>query len=175
RVLGRRGGLDLDAIDGPARLVLRVGPESIEAEARPAGGGASELEIVVASGSEPVVVLLERAGWAADAVLGSVMSCFPEFLDLFATEAPARGVDLRVGHLALLFSDLVGSTALYQRVGDARAFALVEEHFRRAGRIIAKEGGAIVKTMGDAIMASFPTLCEAVRAARAMVEAQAVA
>ena len=174
RVLGRRGGLDLDPIEGPARLVLRVGADAIDAEVRPARDGASTIEIVCA-GSEPAVVLLERAGWAADAVLGTVISRFPEFLDLFATEAPARGVDLRVGHVALLFSDLVGSTALYQRAGDARAFALVEEHFRRAGRIIAKEGGAIVKTMGDAIMASFPTLCEAVRAARAMVEAQAVA
>ncbi len=171
RVLGRRGGIDLDAIEGSVKLVVRVGPDSLDAEVRPAEGELSSVEIVDEAG-EPVVVLLERAGWAADAVLGSVMSSFPEFLDLFATEAPARGVDLRVGHLALLFSDLVGSTALYQKVGDARAFALVEEHFRQASRIIGEANGAIVKTMGDAVMASFASLPDAIRAARAMVEAQ---
>lgn len=171
RVLGRRGGVDLAPIEGAARLSVRLEGDALSAEAGPSEGPASTIEIV-SDASEPIVVLLERAGWSADAVLGSVMSSFPEFLDLFATEAPARGVDLRVGHLALLFSDLVGSTALYQRVGDARAFALVEEHFRDAGRIIADAGGAIVKTMGDAVMASFPSLREAVAAARAMVEAQ---
>ncbi len=171
RVLGRRGGVDLAPVAGIARLVVRLEGGALSARTEPSEGPTSTIEIV-SDASEPIVVLLERAGWSADAVLGAVMSSFPEFLDLFATEAPARGVDLRVGHLALLFSDLVGSTALYQRVGDARAFALVEEHFRECGRIIADAGGAIVKTMGDAVMASFPSAREAVVAARAMVEAQ---
>jgi class 3 adenylate cyclase len=65
----------------------------------------------------------------------------------------------------------VGSTALYERVGDARAYAIVEEHFRLAERAVTDAGGAIVKTMGDAVMGSFPSLREAVAAAEAMIVA----
>ena len=53
---------------------------------------------------------------------------------------------------AFLFSDLKGSTALYERVGDLVAFDLVDEHFSLLQEIIASERGAIVKTIGDAVM-----------------------
>jgi len=59
--------------------------------------------------------------------------------------------------LTFLFSDLKGSTALYDRVGDLVAFDLVNEHFRLLQEIIASERGAVVKTIGDAVMATFET------------------
>ena len=59
---------------------------------------------------------------------------------------------------------------MYERIGDARAFAVVEHHFQVSDRVIRDSGGTVVKTMGDAIMASFPSPVEAVRAALAMVE-----
>jgi adenylate cyclase len=167
RVRGRAGGVDVDIGQGPERLVVHVGEETLDAHVEPSDASTIVLTSDV---DEPALVLIERAGWAADAVLGSVMASFPEFLDLFATEAPARGVELRVGHIALMFTDLVGSTALYQKVGDARAFAIVEEHFRQAATIIAASNGAIVKTMGDAVMATFPTLKDAVSASIRMYE-----
>ncbi|HJL16580.1 MAG TPA: adenylate/guanylate cyclase domain-containing protein [Sandaracinaceae bacterium LLY-WYZ-13_1] len=168
RALGRAGGADAEADVEGSSLRVRVDGDALAAEPTPDGEGALTL---VNDGPEARVILVERAGWSADAVLGTVMSSFPEFLNLFATEAPAAGVDLRVGHLALLFSDLVGSTALYERVGDARAYALVEEHFGLARRAVAEAGGAIVKTMGDAVMGSFPSVREAVGAATAMIAA----
>ncbi|NOY90886.1 MAG: hypothetical protein GXP55_06700 [Deltaproteobacteria bacterium] len=115
------------------------------------------------------VVQLERADWNADAALGSIVVTFPDFRDLFATEAPAAGVDLEIGHIALLFSDLVGSTALYGRVGDARAYAMVQQHFDLMAALIAAHEGAVVKTMGDAVMASFASPADAIAAAREMV------
>ncbi len=119
---------------------------------------------------QPVVLLLERSGDDGSAVLGSVVASFPDFLDLFATEAPATGVELSIAHLALLFSDLTGSTALYQSVGDARAFAIVQEHFRDMAEVIGAHGGAVVKTMGDAVMATFVSEQDAVKAAIAMAQ-----
>lgn len=116
------------------------------------------------------VVLVERGGADGSAVLGSVVASFPDFLDLFATEAPATGVELSIAHLALLFSDLTGSTALYQSVGDARAFAIVQEHFTDMANVVAEHGGAIVKTMGDAVMATFPSEVDAIKAAVAMTQ-----
>ncbi|MCS6799064.1 MAG: DUF5939 domain-containing protein [Myxococcota bacterium] len=115
------------------------------------------------------VLLVERAGWSADAVLGSVIASLPEFQDLFATEAPAAGVDLTIGRLAVLFTDLTGSTAMYERMGDARAFALVQRHFRTMRAIVERHEGAVVKTMGDAIMACFTTARAAVAAALEMI------
>jgi class 3 adenylate cyclase len=152
------------------RVDVRAGVVEIVAEGAAEAGAPTRLVARNDAGA-PRTLLVERAGWSADAVLGSVVATFPDFLDLFATEAPATGVDLAVGHLALLFSDLTGSTALYERVGDARAFALVEEHFRLMGAAVEAAGGAVVKTMGDAVMASFPGPADAVRAAIAMVAA----
>ena len=67
--------------------------------------------------------------------------------------------------LTFLFTDLKGSTALYERVGDLVAFDLVKEHFRVLNEIIASERGAVVKTIGDAVMATFVTPDRAVAAA----------
>lgn len=154
-------------VDGaPCVLVLRATADDIEIEVEPADQDAVR---VVNETDDEAILVLERAEWRADAVLGSVVATFPDFLDLFATEAPASGVDLSVGHIALLFTDLTGSTALYQQVGDARAFALVQEHFRLIEAVVLRHGGAVVKTMGDAVMASFPSAIAATAAALDMV------
>jgi class 3 adenylate cyclase len=124
---------------------------------------------VKSAAADAQVLLVERGGLDSNAALGSVVTSFPDFLDLFATEAPATGVELSVAHLALLFSDLTGSTALYGRVGDARAFAIVQEHFQDMTAIVQAHGGGVVKTMGDAVMASFASEADAVTAALAML------
>lgn len=113
---------------------------------------------------------LERLDPRVDAALGLDVLTMPEFLDLFATEAPATGVDLTVGAIAVLFSDLAGATSFYERLGDARAFALVEDHFQHMARVIAAHDGAVVKTMGDAVMATFAAPDHALAAAMDMVD-----
>lgn len=90
------------------------------------------------------------------------------FRDLFRTESipPANGLELK--NLTLLFTDLKGSTAMYERIGDFNAYALVREHFTTLREIIAARHGAVVKTMGDAIMASFNDPASALEAAAIM-------
>ncbi len=155
----------------PEKVCVRVTDTAVEvsSEGTAAAGASSTLELVSESNRDEVL-LIERTGWHADVVLGSAIASLPDFLDLFATEAPAAGVELSVGGLTLLFSDLTGSTALYERVGDARAFAIVEEHFRQMTGAVAKHGGALVKTMGDAVMASFTSPGDAARAALEMID-----
>lgn len=165
----RRTG-DLPSDPRPAEVRIRVTDDALEiAPSGRAAAGAPTKVITENATDRETALLFERSAWEADAVLGTVIASMPEFVDLFATEAPAAGVELSVGHLALLFSDLTGSTALYERVGDARAFAIVEDHFRLMAAAIAAQGGAIVKTMGDAVMASFPSAREAVAASLAMI------
>ncbi len=87
------------------------------------------------------------------------------FLDLFVTETIVAGEGLAVRRLALLFTDLQGSTALYDRIGDMRAFELVRLHFGHLRECISRNSGALVKTIGDAVMASFVDPLDALRAA----------
>ncbi|HEY9764935.1 MAG TPA: DUF5939 domain-containing protein [Chroococcales cyanobacterium] len=78
------------------------------------------------------------------------------FRDLYRTEtiAPEGSFSLRA--LTILFTDLKGSTALYERIGDLNAYRLVREHFKILSQAVAENEGAVVKTIGDAIMATFP-------------------
>jgi class 3 adenylate cyclase len=170
RTLWKRRTADVSLEACPAKLLLTVTDDAITTTT--SGEASERTEVTVKNASkDEIAILFERGAWSADAVLGTAIASMPEFANLFATEAPAAGVELKVGHVALLFSDLTGSTALYERVGDAKAFAIVEDHFRIAESEIARHGGAIVKTMGDAVMASFATLDEAARASVALIRA----
>jgi class 3 adenylate cyclase len=93
------------------------------------------------------------------------------FRDIYRTETLAIGQRLKILSLTFLFSDLKDSTELYERVGDLVAFDLVGEHFRLLQEIIASERGAVVKTIGDAVMATFETPDRAIAAAIRMREA----
>ena len=72
---------------------------------------------------------------------------------------------LKITSLTFLFTDLKGSTELYDRVGDLAAFDLVRAHFVLLQGIVASEAGAVVKTIGDAVMATFATPDRALSAA----------
>lgn len=89
----------------------------------------------------------------------------PAFWELFSGEAPAADESLRIGRVAILFTDLRGSTAMYAERGDPRAYRLVRDHFAILTEAISRNNGAIVKTIGDAVMASFGSGADAVRAA----------
>ena len=115
--------------------------------------------------ARPVAFVLERNAWADDSATAAEVTALQSFRDLFADEALRPGEEISVGSLAFLFTDLRGSTRLYRDAGDAKAFGLVMEHFDILKSVIAEEGGAVVKTIGDAVMAVFPRPQSAVRAA----------
>jgi Family of unknown function (DUF5939)/Adenylate and Guanylate cyclase catalytic domain len=93
------------------------------------------------------------------------------FRDIYRTDTLAVDQRLKITSLTFLFTDLKGSTELYERVGDLAAFDLVRAHFRVLNKIVAAERGAVVKTIGDAVMATFPTPDRAMAAAFKMREA----
>jgi len=92
------------------------------------------------------------------------------FRDLFASEGLRPGERISVGTLPVLFTDLKDSTRLYREIGDATAFGRVMNHFDVLREAIAAEDGALVKTIGDAVMAVFRRPAAALRA---MLQAQA--
>ena len=95
------------------------------------------------------------------------------FRDLFRTDTLDVDQRLKITSLTFLFTDLKGSTALYERVGDLVAYDIVREHFHVLYDVVRAEAGAVVKTIGDAVMATFSTPDRALAAALRMREEMA--
>ena len=108
--------------------------------------------------------MLERTAWSDEAATAAEVTALQTFRDLFAAEALRPGEPISVGSLAVVFTDLRGSTRYYRDVGDAPAFGSVLQHLDLLREAVAAEGGAVVKSMGDAIMAVFARPLPAVRA-----------
>jgi class 3 adenylate cyclase len=115
-------------------------------------------------------VKVERLGYATQAATAHAVSTVGEFRSLFSSDLLKRGTPLKVARVAILFSDLTGSTALYSKVGDAAAFRLVDDHFDLMREVIDAHGGAVVKTMGDAVMAAFTDASDCIKAAVAALQ-----
>ena len=91
------------------------------------------------------------------------------FRTLFRSETVSVNEGIAVKDITFLFTDLKGSTALYDHIGDPKAYFLVRQHFDTLGNVIQRYEGSTVKTIGDAVMATFMTPLEAVRAALEML------
>ena len=115
--------------------------------------------------SRVLVAVVERLEWDPYATTALQVTTMQEFRDLFAAEVLAPGQEIGVQNLSILFSDLKDSTALYECIGDARAYGWVQRHFTLVIDCITLHQGALVKTIGDAVMAVFPRPEAAVQAA----------
>jgi len=154
-------------------------------------GAESEVEILAADGFVPsdvrvapggalVVhnqaagdrhVKIERLAWLDAPATAHEVSLLAAFRRLFSTDILSTGTVLRIARVGLLSSDLTASTALYTRAGDASAYRLVHEHFQLLGEIVERNRGAVVKTMGDAVMAAFADELCGIDACTEMLEA----
>jgi len=133
-------------------------------------GKCSELSFENATDEEQLFIL-ERTKWSDEAATAAEVTALQTFRDLFATEALRPGEQISVGTLTVLFTDLKNSTRLYREIGDATAFGRVMNHFDVLKKVIADEDGALVKTIGDAVMAVFRRPAAAMRA---MLHAQEI-
>ena len=161
---GHRGGwyLDVDA-DGPAEVTWEDHPEGTVVRC-----STSPTVTFENDGSEPEQFSIERATWSDEALRPGMLLSFQEFRDLFSEDYIGANVKLAVGEQTLLFTDVVGSTAFYAERGDPGAFVEIKKHFDEVFAIVAKHRGAVVKTIGDAVMATFVNPVDALRASRAI-------
>jgi class 3 adenylate cyclase len=148
-----------------ARIAV-TGPDWGEAELSLATSAALQLQN---STDAEQLLILERTAWSDQAATAAEVTALQVFRDLFSTEALRPGEQISVGTLTVLFTDLRNSTRLYREIGDATAFGRVMNHFDVLKKQIAENDGALVKTIGDAVMAVFRSPA---RALRAMLEAQ---
>jgi len=73
----------------------------------------------------------------------------------------------------VLFADVAGSTALYERLGDAKALARIGICLARLREVTEKLGGRVIKSIGDELMCAFPDVSAALRAGTDMQLVQA--
>jgi class 3 adenylate cyclase len=101
------------------------------------------------------IVRIEDGRWPDTIATAAQVTALQEFRDLFSSQVLAPGLQLGIETMAVLFTDLIGSTAMYAKTGDAGAFRIVNDHFDVVRDIVARHEGAMVKTIGDAVMAVF--------------------
>lgn len=119
---------------------------------------------------QDVTIVLEERSEDQNSLRPSEIFDYQEFRDLFSEEAIATNLQLDIGIKTILFTDIVGSTKFYETEGDHGAFLQVREHFIKTNQIIQNFRGVVVKTIGDAVMASFSSPLQALKAAKEMQE-----
>jgi class 3 adenylate cyclase len=112
----------------------------------------------------PLFFVVESRDWAKDALTGERVIAMPAFRRLCPEQLLRPGDEVEIGRMAIVFTDLQGSTRLYDDLGDASAYRLVRDHFAFLSERVERHHGFIVKTVGDAVMAAFHDPADAVRA-----------
>jgi serine/threonine protein kinase/class 3 adenylate cyclase len=121
--------------------------------------------IVLSNGSsQELLGRVERTSPRDDALTAARASALALFRELFPGEVLSPGQLVSVANITLLVTALQDAAPLYRALGDARAFGLIHEHFRLLEERIKREGGALVKTMGEGMLAVFTEPVAAVRA-----------
>jgi class 3 adenylate cyclase len=118
--------------------------------------------------AEETLIVLERVAWADDAATAIDIAFFPQFRRIFGPDAIRPGENIAIQNVALMFTDLKGSTQMYEDIGDAVAYGVVRGHFDILSAEILARDGHLVKTIGDAIMAAFKSSEKALEAAFAI-------
>ena len=132
-------------------------------------GASGTDELTVRNESDrPLVFVVEDRNWAQDALTGERVVAVPAFRRLCPEQLLRPGDNAEIGWIAIMFTDLQGSTKLYDVLGDATAYNLVRDHFAFLSDRVQRDHGFVVKTVGDAVMAAFSRPDDAVRAALAI-------
>lgn len=156
-------GPETDVTLGPGEVLPEV---VLTGEAVAAGPAAAAGRVVLRNESaQALTAIVEERRWARDALTADRVTALQAFRDLFSDQVLRPGDEVSVARVTLLFTDLRRSTDLYGRIGDAAAYHLVRDHFAYLGAIVRRHDGALVKTIGDAIMAAFAAPADALAAA----------
>ncbi len=153
-----KGRWELDLVAGPAAglpLALRAGAQTL---------------VLHNTGETELLIRVERTAPRSDALTAARVSAMLLFRELFPGEVLAPGRLATISSVTLLFTSLdpAAADAVYHELGDARAFGMIHEHLRRVGDAIRAGGGAVIKTVGEGVLASFSHVTAAVETALAL-------
>ena len=147
--------------DGGAFPVVKVDDGGLRATHDPGDGEPGVHNL----GASVRTAIVEEREWVRDALTAHRATTLQVFYDLFSDQVLRPGDDVSVEHIAFMFADFKGSTALYARVGDARAYRVIREYFALLTEVVREHDGTVVKLIGDGIHAAFADPADAARAA----------
>ena len=151
----------------PTQATVRPGPAVIEVD----NTGPQRGSLLLINWTPEDVATIHKPALEFDPYLsGGTLLARQTFRHLFRQERVDETEGLGIRQVTFLFTDLKGSTAMYERLGDLNAYALVREHFALLATTAHEHSGAIVKTIGDAVMAVFSHPKDAVSAALHILE-----
>jgi adenylate cyclase len=163
RQLPTRAQIEVVAGASPSAAPIRFTDDAITVEMSDLAAGDVALALENTTPSS-LLIVLEQSAWSAQAASAAYVTAQDEFRQLFSSEVLAPGIGVSIRNLTFLFSDLKGSTMLYDTIGDSPAYARVRDHFDVMRSMIGRWHGALVKTIGDAVMAVFPSAEDALEA-----------
>lgn len=125
----------------------------------------NEPDLILQNKTDQVMTIIcEETSWETHRVAASQVTSLQLFRNLFPREHIRLGKKVTAKNLTILFTDLYNSSEIYSAGGDELAIRQVMDHFEILNRAIIEKRGAIVKTIGDAVMAVFPKPIYAVQA-----------
>lgn len=147
----------------PAPLGVQLTPENLSISTDKVTDGTLEVTLTNNTPRQQML-LLEDGRWSNQIATAADVTTLQAFRELFSTEALRPGYTVSIQSLVFLFTDIQGSTTLYQRIGDASAFGRVIDHFGILREVISRRRGGVVKTIGDSVMAVFRDPADAIHA-----------
>jgi class 3 adenylate cyclase len=105
-------------------------------------------------------------------VIGESIDATVDHTEEVVTGRSGRAVRDRE-YVAVLFTDIVDSTAHLVAAGDQRWREILDTHDRRAHQRVRDHHGRVVKSTGDGVLAAFPSADDALAAARGIAQALA--
>jgi len=150
------GGAEARRLDAEVGAGLLIGGSATAGGvAPPLRPGAQVLEITNPTGRERVVRVERDGGPGGPVLTASGASALPLFRELLPGEVVAPGRFQRVASVALLACEPALTEGDYRALGDARAFALLDEQTRRVSERVRARGGRVVRTADGALLAAF--------------------
>jgi class 3 adenylate cyclase len=144
----------LPAVKSPVLILQRRGFTLPTDVARELATGIADSRLVLVEGRSPVPFLEDTS---------AVVRTIAGFLG--GSEAAISVASSSEGSVTILFTDMEGSTALTQRLGDDGAQKVVRAHNRIVREALAAHGGSEIKHTGDGLMVSFPSATRALECA----------
>ncbi len=116
------------------------------------------------SADQELLVRVERTAARDDALTAARASALALFRELFPGEVLAPGQLVSVATVTLLVTEVEGAAGLYERLGEAKAFAFLHVYLRALEGHARAHGGALLKAVGDGAVMVFPGPPAAIRA-----------
>ncbi|MBC8352778.1 MAG: protein kinase [Planctomycetes bacterium] len=128
----------------------------------------SQVVTLLNDGPTELMMRLERTASRADAVTAADASSFPLFGELLPGQVLSAGQMVSVATVAMLMAEIGGGAELYEQLGDGEAFDVIREALVALENCITQHGGAVVKIVGEGMIATFTDPSSAVKSGLAI-------